>query len=107
MIKLKDVFECLKGLQNGDFSEEGFGERGLQGDYNILDFWKAQGRRLRITTQFTNSLDLSEGKFGEVTLIGFFNRVDCTESEIGSLDIRQTEIINLDLTDAKIGEQKR
>ena len=105
--KAKEVFTILKDLPGEDYSETRFGEEELDDSYNIVDFWKAKGKKLKITTNFTDNVDLSYSEIDEVILVGRFNRVDATEAKIAILDIRDAVIIKLDLTEAEIGEVKR
>lgn len=102
--KAKELFELLKSLPIEDCSEEKFDEKEVTGDYNIVDFWEAKGKKLKIVSDFTDNIDLSYSEIDEVTLVGRFNRVDLTEAKVKVLNIQEAEIIKLDLTDANVGQ---
>jgi len=99
----KECFRYLKSLPSEDFTGRRHLPSEVQGEYNILDFYKRRGTTLRIESKFVNALDLSFGQWERVELVGSFVRVDLTECKVGKLDVSRTDIIKLDLSDSDIG----
>ncbi|MDO8601110.1 MAG: hypothetical protein Q7R46_00330, partial [bacterium] len=84
-VKSKDCFEFLKSLKSKKFTGRVRLPKGIKGKYNILDFWKRKGKKIRIVSDFVNALDMSYGKWDKIILVGNFVRVDLTKCKISSL----------------------